>query len=93
MDTSKSWDRLLWGVLFQSGTERPMLIGGLWDERLKDRNFYPDEPTRPILFTTRHSAREWCREKTKKYNNSQNKDLRAWKFRPVRVRETVKEIK
>ena len=88
-DLAKPWDRLLWGVLFQSGRERPMLIGGSWDERLRDRKHYLDEPTRPILFTTRRSAREWCQIQRAKYNQ-RNDELRAWKFSPVRVRETVK---
>ena len=85
------WDRKLWGIKFQSGQTRPLLLGGLWDDRLKDRNFYLDEPTRPILFTTRHSAREWCRIQRAKYKG--NASLQEWKFSPVRVRETVKEAK
>ena len=89
---ARPWDRLLWGVLLQSGKGKPVLIGGLWDSRLSDRKHYLDEPTRAILFTTRHSAREWCRIERAKYNH-RNDSLREWKFTPVRVRETVKEAK
>lgn len=77
--TRLTWNRLMWGVEFQS--DRPILIGTLWDQRFP-RSVPPFEPTRTLLFTTRKAARDWCK--------SRNVIRRETLFRPVRVRETVR---
>lgn len=80
------WDHKHWGVEFRSSMkdERPLLLSNLWR---KDKAIpYPDEPTRPMLFTTRRAARKWRKEKMDSY--STRKDCCAeWKFKVIRVRE------
>lgn len=86
-----SWNRKLWGVEFTSPGSAPLLIGTLWMRECDDRKHYPGEPTRPILFTTRKAAREWCRERTA--TTQAHGDCREfWAFRAVRVRETVGRV-
>jgi len=82
-----SWDRKLWGVLFTSKDSSPTLIGNAWSDPFNSR--YEGEPSRVLLFTTRRSAQEWCKEKRAQYKDRPD-SCRYWKFRPVRVRETVK---
>ena len=84
-----SWDRTLWGIEFTSGTDsKKMLIGTAWHERKQEP--YAGEPTRALLFTTREAAREWCRPKQKQYAGLTG--INDWRFRPVRVRETVNKV-
>lgn len=61
-----SWDRLLWGVYFVSPGNKPILIGTRWMDPAPEPH-YLDEPTRPILFKSRITARNWCKEKLSKY--------------------------
>lgn len=75
-----SWIRRLWGVEFSGKLTRPHLIGSLWAARAST---YHEEPTRALLFCTRKQAREWCKSK--------NQCCADWRFRPVRVVETVKK--
>lgn len=85
-----SWNRLLWGVELSSPLSKPKLIGSLWHGQTPYP--YPDEPTRALLFCTRKAAREWCRAEMAKcaWRCDYCSD---WRFRPVRVRETVKVVK
>jgi hypothetical protein len=85
-----AWDRLLWGIQFSSQGEKPLLIGTLWLHPMATPQYF-DEPPRPLLFKTRVSARNWCRERLLEYKG-RNDCCAKWKFKPVRVRETVKPI-
>lgn len=83
-----SWNRKLWGVEFTSPSNKSILIGTGWMQEIPNQPYYPGCPTRPILFTTRKVAREWCRDRTAEARSHQ--DIREkWSFRAVRVRETV----
>lgn len=86
----KSWNRKLWGVEFTTD-EPPILIGLSWRHELANlRPYYPGEPTRALLFTTRNEARKWCAAKNAEY--AQRSDFVAqWRHRPVRVIETVRK--
>lgn len=89
------WDRHLWGVVFRSLAkgERPMLIGGLWrDEARHYTQFYPGEPTRPLLFTTRALAREWCREQNAKWRAAESRAFSFGRVYVVRAREMVRVV-
>ena len=81
------WDRRLWGVEWVAPPSAPMLIGALWTVSEPGRG-YIGEPTRPLLFTTRRHARQWCAEKMAQYAGRTD-SLRHWTFRAVRVREIV----
>lgn len=87
------WDRKLWGVWFSAPRTKGegLLISDLW------ANYRPvvraEEPTRALLFINRKAAREWCKKELAKYANSDTKDWKDWKFKAVRVRETVKVVK
>lgn len=83
------WDRRLWGVLFHTGSVyEPLLLGATWDDDLRNRAYYPGEPTRPLLFQTRAQARAWCRRQMDQWRG--RKDYAArWTVRPVRVRELI----
>jgi hypothetical protein len=83
-----AWDRKLWGVSFTSGKDNVGLLGRGWDRSVSEIA-YPDEPTRPLLFTTRQAARRWCDEAHKRYGHN----CPTWCFRAVRVRETVRRVK
>jgi hypothetical protein len=85
---SKVWDRTLWGIEFSSGREKVALIGGAWHDAMIDSRF-KGEPTRALLFTTRAHARAWCIERMERYN-LRPYACAKWRFRPVRVRETVR---
>lgn len=82
-----SWNqKKLWGVEFTNSNDK-MLIGRAWHRHFGGT--YQGEPARALLFTTRKAAREWCKEKRAQY--AERDDLCAkWRFRPVRVRETVR---
>ncbi len=83
------WNRLLWAIEFSSPRERPMLIGRTWDYGPKH---HADEPSRALLFTTRRAARGWCAREHAQYAG--RTDYCAdWRFRPVRVRETVRRVR
>lgn len=87
-----SWDRFLWGVEFTGSikADKPILIGSSWMGTIPEH--YDGEPSRPILFCTREKAREWCRSKMDEYKDGA--DVCAeWRFRVVRVRETVTAVK
>jgi len=66
-----------------------LLISDLW------ANYRPvvraEEPTRALLFTNRKAAREWCKKQLA--NNANSDNWKDWKFKAVRVRETVKVVK
>lgn len=79
------WNRMLWAVEIRSKSCKPegMLIGDTWHAVTPQK--YLGEPPRALLFKTRRMAREWCFNATRKYQ----KHGPDWKFRPVRVRETL----
>lgn len=80
------WDRLLWGVLFVTPREKPLLIGELWfDSQLPPP--YDGAPTQPLMFTTRKPAVEYCRRMHAKWKT--NPSLKGWHVRPVRVRSHI----
>jgi hypothetical protein len=86
-----SWNRELWGILHGSHDrpkETPILLGQAWHKLAP--GIHPNEPSRALLFNTRESAREWCREKYRKYAG-RNDCIKEWWFRPVRVREIVRQ--
>lgn len=82
---SNVWkNRKLWGVMVSGAAVRQEhLISTLWNGH--HYNPYPDEPPRALLFTTRKAAREWCRAKQGISN--------VWRYRPVRVVESVRVVK
>lgn len=85
-----SWSREFWAVELTGGLpgDPPMLIGTTW-MRPAPKAQYEGEPQRAILFQTRQQAREWCRDKQAEYAG--RKDYCAdWKFKAVKVVETVK---
>ena len=82
----------MWGVLFTGGDAKPLLLGSLWNEVCRKGPIYDGEPTRALVFQTRESARNWCHEQMDKYKD-RNDLLAQWKFRPVRVIETVEVTK
>ena len=82
---SSSWDRRLWGIE-KIGLG---LLGVGWHVLRSDA--YEDEASRALLFTTRRSARAWCRAAHAKYRAySDGHVCRAWRFRVVRVREKIR---
>jgi len=86
-----AWDRLLWGIEFIDSRKEYPLIGTVW-MRPPPKSQYEGEPTRPILFTTRKLAREWCKNKRAQYLGRLD-FVAKWRFRPVRVREKVGKTK
>lgn len=90
------WDRMLWGIEFSVSAhdEEPMLIGTLWASDI-DRNPYPGEPTRAMLFCTRKEARAWCARRMAEWREDRPSCdiVRRWRMRVVRVRETVQVCK
>lgn len=80
-----SWNRLLWAVQMRSALDRPepILIGVTWDHIGPPA--YDGEPLRCLLFHTRGLARVWCIAATKKFSNHGS----DWRFKPIRVRETI----
>lgn len=78
---------MLWAVEMRSVKERPegMLIGEAWIYGPTPPLRFEGQTSRCLLFKTRGQARRWCREaeaRSRRHNPS-------WRFRPVRVRETV----
>lgn len=86
-----SWNRKLWGVEFISPNNKPILICTLWMHEMPSKALYPGCPSRPILFTTRKAAREWCCDRTET-TQSRGGVQEKWAFRAVRVQETVRRI-
>lgn len=85
------WDRRLWGVKFSSHNGGQMLIGEAWhNSMITSRHI--GEPTRPLLFTTRAAARDWCHSQMGKYKG-RNDCCADWVFTPVRVRELVDVVR
>jgi hypothetical protein len=84
------WKKQLWGVEFKGSIndDDPMLLGRLWHEYASPG--FRDEPTRALLFKTREAAREWCRRQLDK-NKDRTDCCALWRFRPVRVIETVRK--
>ena len=78
----------MWGVEMTGGRmEKPILLGLAWhDHTIQPR--YAGEPVRALLFCTREQARAWCRAKMQQYAG-RGDVCEGWKFRPVRVTETV----
>ena len=88
----RMWNRKLWGVEFSSPRGKPMLIGSFWDNNHKPTP-YEGEPTRALLFCTRAQARNWCAEMYAEYAKYPHGHCCAsWRFRPVRVVETVRRV-
>ena len=93
----KPWDRKLWGVEMSTGRSDPILIGsawGAWEGLMESRQYYVGEPTRPLLFTARSQARQFCRERMAQMAEDypEGHICRKWRYRPVRVREMVEVI-
>ena len=88
---AKPWDRTMWGVEFKGAIadDKPTLIGTRWSHNMNAG--YAGEPTRALLFTTRELAREWCHRQVAKYKG-RNDVCERWRFKPVRVRETVRIV-
>jgi hypothetical protein len=85
------WNRKLWGIELTGGMQgKPVLIGTGWMHPAP-RPQYCDEPTRAILFNTRAIARNWCKERMDEYAGRED-FCGLWKFRPVRVIETVIKV-
>jgi len=84
------WDHLRWGIEFRSLDGKPELIGSLWLNHTPRP--YDGEPRRALLFTTRAKARAYCAENHARYAGRPD-CCGQWRFRPVRVRETVRVVK
>ena len=82
------WRRDLWGILAGGKNSEPFLLTSIWDDVLVERNFYDGEPPRALLFTTRADARKWMAGRT----IIDPAEVKKWRLRPVRVRETVSVI-
>lgn len=82
------WDRIMWGIEFRNGNETPTLLGGGWGGFNAGVSRYKGEPTRALVFSTRRQARDYCRMKHQEYKD--HPICGKWRFRPVRVRETVR---
>ena len=80
------WDRMLWGVELTSSDGARILLGACWHEVYTLP--YPDAPPMALLFATRAAARKWCAKQTVSYAGRTD-GCGKWRFRPVRVRETV----
>lgn len=82
-------NRLLWAAEFSSPFTDARLLFTAWNKTSLPQ--YEGEPSRVMLFNTRKEARAWCKAKNEMYGARQ--DLcRDWRFRPVRVRETVVKV-
>ena len=84
------WNRKQWGVEAEYEKGKPVLIGTGWHSAHPAQ--YVGEPTRCLLFTTRSAAREWCKAKMATYTGRSD-CCAEWKFRPVRVIESVRKVK
>ena len=86
------WVKNLWGVEFTGSMpgDTPTLLGQAWMNP-RPKSQYDGEPTRAMLFCTRKQARAWCRVKMAEYAGRDD-CCGKWKFRPVRVAETVTKM-
>ena len=84
-----SWNRKLWAVEMSTLGKDPMLISVDWNNAGASR--YQYEPARCLLFQNRKAARVWCRSEEFTYHDRLD-SCKDWRFRPVRVRETVKRL-
>ena len=85
---NNDWNRKLWGVQLTVSDKSTRLIGQSWDHIHVCR--HDGEPPRAMLFETRRQARMWCKAKHAQYADRPVYDLcREWRFRAVRVVETV----
>ena len=84
-----SWNRKLWAVEMRSKSCRPdpIIVGEPWHNVRPPA--YTGDPLRCLLFTTRQSAEAWCAEKREQSKNYGP----DWKYRVVRVLETVEKVK
>ena len=73
-------NRTLWAVELTTANGKPHLISFLWMRCFADKMLYEGEPMRALVFCTRAQAREFCK----------GRSVEGWRFRPVKVRETVK---
>jgi len=81
------WHEKLWGIEFRSSADgEKMLLGSIWHGTKIIS--YDGEPTRALVFCTRKAARAWCRNKMNAYKGQEGV-CRKWRFRPIRVIETV----
>lgn len=69
--------------------DKPMLIGSQWHVIERNRDHYYGEPTRAMVFQSRSAARAWCRDQMRQYLGRED-CCGLWRFRPVRVVETVR---
>ena len=81
------WDQQLWGVSFTSSGSKHVILGTAWHAIFDPR--YEGEPSRPLLFLTRRTARAWCEAQHAKYAGRED-CCADWRFRPIRVRMTVR---
>ena len=84
------WNRKQWGIETELDKGRAVLIGAGWHSARPAQ--YSGEPTRCLLFTTRAAARAWCKAKMATYAHRED-SCAKWKFRPVRVIESVRKVK
>lgn len=82
-----NWNRKLWGVEYFSKGKSSHLISSTWGGQA---GTYPEEPTRALLFNTRRQARAWCKTRNQ-WSKSRKDRCATWRFRPVRVIETVRK--
>lgn len=82
---TKPWNRLLWAVEMCPGGKQTIgILGTAWHQVTPPK--YPGEPMRALLFERRADARAWV---TQPRYHGMNSD---WRFRVVRVRETIKIV-
>ena len=90
--TQRAWTRLAWGLKARLHPRHRYrypdvdLLFEYWLQEWSPR-FDGDMP-RPILFASRRQALAWCAAQHARYATRQN-GLRDWRFRPVRVLNTV----
>lgn len=90
---STPWRRKFWGVEFCNSRGEVHLLCTLWGKGGRDQASYTGEPARALLFCTRAQAREWCAARRAGYANYPDHHVcRAWRWRVVRVLETVQVI-
>ena len=83
-------ERALWAVALRTSScrsklSKPILIGDTWHAVTAPK--YAGEPIRCLLFRTRKLAKAWCLMATRKHARHSH-----WRFRPVRVRETIRVV-
>lgn len=92
----RPWCHTQWGVEFTNSRAEALLLGSLWDAgefaRWQRGDMRASEPTRALLFCRRAQAREWCAAKNAEWREHSDAIVKAWRVRPVRVRETVQVL-